>query len=207
VRPVSSLRCNRLAPASGSASSKCVTAGGRPLAAAADRHAAHVVAIAPDRRVDRAAARGRAAAHERDVLALDLPRAHLLPERRIRLVAAGEHEQTRRVAVEPVDHARALLVVTAAQAETAQCGHQRGPDHSGSRMRDHPGRLVGHDHVIVDQGERDLEPHAGLGPGRSALHVVFELDQLASRQPQRLVRPLAVDAHGPALDQALGGRA
>ena len=142
---------------------------GRPLGAAADRHAAHVVAIAPDRRVDRAAARGRAAAHERDVLALDLPRAHLLPERRVGLVAAGEHEQAGGVAVEPVDHARALIVVTAAQAETAQRGHQRRPDHAGSRMRDHPGRLVGHDHVLVDERERDLEPDAGLGPGRSAL--------------------------------------
>ena len=114
------------------ASSKCVTAGA--LAAAADRHAADVVAIAADRRVDRAAARGRAAAHERDVLALDLARAHLLAERRVGLVAAREHEQAGGVAVEPVDHARPLLVVAAAQAETraarprASARPRRAPD-------------------------------------------------------------------------------
>ncbi len=106
-----------------------------------------------------------------------------------------------------MNHARALVVVTAAQAESAQGRHQRRPDDSRGRMRDHPGRLVGDDHVVVDQGERDLEPDAGLGPGGSALHLVIELDQLAPGQPQRLVRLLAVDAHGPALDQALGGGA
>ena len=180
---------------------------GRALGAAADGHAADVVAVAPDRRVDRAPARGRAAAHERDVLALDPARAHLLAERRVGLVAARQHEQARGVAVEPVDHARALLVVAAAQAEGAQRGHERGPDDARSRMRDHPGGLVGDDHVVVDQGERDLEPDAGLGPGGA---LSASSSSSISSPPARrsdLCAGCAVDAHGPALDQALGGGA
>ena len=101
---------------------------GGPLAAAADRHAADVVAIAADGRVDGAAARGRPSAHQRDVLALDRPRAHLLAQRGEGLVAAREHEQPGRVAVEPVDDARALVVVAPAQAVAAQGGHAASAD-------------------------------------------------------------------------------
>ena len=123
---------SRLAPASGSRELE-VRHGG-PLGAAADGHAADVVAVAADRRVDRAPARRRAAAHERDVLALDAARAHLLAERGEGLVAAREHEQAGGVAVEPVDHARALLVVAAAQAEAAQRGRR-----ASARPRPAPG--------------------------------------------------------------------
>src|SRR6185436_21167525 len=103
---------------------------------AADGHAADVVAVTADGSVDGAAARRRAPAHEGDVLALDLAGAHLLAQRRVGLVAAREHEQARRVAVEAVDDARALLVVTAAQAEAAQRGDERRPHHSLRRVRD-----------------------------------------------------------------------
>jgi hypothetical protein len=144
---------------------------------------------------------------ERDVLALDLARTHLPAEGGVGLVAAREHEQAGGVAVEAVDHARALLVGAAAQAEAAQRGHERGADDAGSRVCDDPRRLVRDDHVVVDQRERDLEPGAGLRACRGALGVVLELDQLAPGQPQRLVSALAVDAHGAALDQSLRGGA
>jgi hypothetical protein len=78
-----------------------------------------------------------------------------------------------------VDDARALIVVAAAQAEVAQRCDQRRPHHSRRRVRDDTRGLVGDDHVLVDQGQRDLELDAVLGAGGTALGLVLQLDQLA----------------------------
>ena len=67
-----------------------------------DRHARARAAVAPERRVDRAAARGRAALDERQVLAHDLARRERRLQAPVRLLALGDDEQARGVAVEAV---------------------------------------------------------------------------------------------------------
>ena len=80
------------------------------------RHPRAHAAVAAERRVDRAAPRGRAALDQREVLAGDLARAQRRLQRGVRRLVAGEHEQAGRVAVEPVHDARALRVGPAGDA-------------------------------------------------------------------------------------------
>ncbi len=62
-----------------------------------------VAPVAADRSLDPAGARARAAHDERQVLPLELVRAHQLLEAPVRLGRAGDDEQPRGVPVEPVD--------------------------------------------------------------------------------------------------------
>ena len=66
-----------------------------------------IAAVAADRRLDPPRRRLRRAPHERRVGALELARADQLLQQLVRLLRAGDDEQAGRVAVEPVDDARA----------------------------------------------------------------------------------------------------
>ena len=195
VRPVSSFRRSRLASGRAArSSSKWVTAGrsARPPTAMRPtslRSRPIGASIVPRRDGGRPRT---SAMYSRSISRC----AHLLAQRRVGLVAARRARAGRRCrgraggrrpgAARRRRRARPRLRSGGAPASA------RPPRR---RVRDDAGGLVGHDHVLVDQGERDLELDAGLGPGRRALGLVLELDQLAAGQAQRLVRRRAVDAH------------
>ena len=69
-----------------------------------------VAAVAADRRLDPAGARSRPAADEGQVGPLELAALDQLLQPLVRLLRAGDDEQARGVAVEPVDDPRSLLV-------------------------------------------------------------------------------------------------
>ena len=206
VRPVSSLQAQQAR--AGERLGQLEVRDGGPLGAAADGHAAHVVAVAADGRVDRAAARRRAAAHERDVLALDAARAHLLAERRVGLVAAGQHEQAGGVAVEPVDRRPgAARRRRRAGRGSRSAATSVGPTTPGAGCVTTPAGLSATITCSSISASGISSSAPGSGPAGRRGGLLLELDQLAAGQPQRLVRALAVDAHAAALDQALGGGA
>ena len=91
------------------------------------------VAVAADRRLDSPTARARTAAHEREVLALERPAPDEALQAAERLLAPRDDEQARRVAVEPVHDARALLR-PARRAAAAQCSRERA--RACARLRD-----------------------------------------------------------------------
>ena len=78
-----------------------------PRLVGVDRHARPGAPVAAERRVDRAAARRRAALDERQVLAHDLARCERGLQPAMGLLALGNHQQPGGVLVEPVNDARA----------------------------------------------------------------------------------------------------
>ena len=71
-----------------------------------DRHARAMATVAPDRRVDRAGARGRPTVDQRAVLAHDLARRERAAQPPVHLVVLGDHQQPRGVTVQTVHDAR-----------------------------------------------------------------------------------------------------
>ena len=128
---------------------------------AADRHARAHGRVAPDRRLDRAAARARATLDQREVFALDLPRGERLLQQPVGLLGAGDHEQARGVAVEAVHDAGALRIAARGDAgeqlrERALAVPPRGVHHEA-------GGLVDDEQVLVFVGDREW-PSAGSPP-------------------------------------------
>src|SRR2546429_8811605 len=80
------------------------------------RNARAGTAIAADGGVDRAAAGGWAATHEREVFPLDPARGQHRAQRAVYLVRLGDDEQARRVAIEPVHDPRTPGVGAAGRA-------------------------------------------------------------------------------------------
>src|SRR6516164_3346185 len=122
-----------------------------PRVRATDRHARAHTRVAPDRGFDRSRACRRPALHERQVFALDLPP----PERRLQApvspLGAGDHEQARGIAVEPVDDARALGIASCG-AGREQLG-ERALAVPARRVHDHARALVHHQQVLVLVGD------------------------------------------------------
>src|SRR6185437_12274940 len=162
-----------------------------------------LAAVAADRRLDPARPRARPAADERLVAALErtLPDELLQPLER--LVRAGHHEQAGRVAVEPVDDARTLLVLAAAR-EPDEPVHERPARVAGRRVDDDAGRLVDDEHVLVLV--RDPERHVLVLQRRRRLRH-GQLDLLPAFEPVALGAPFAVDDHAALVQQPLGCRA
>ena len=114
-----------------------------------------VLAVAAERRLDRAGARARAAADERQVLALQLVLADELLEPAMRLGRARDHEQARGVAVEPVDDPRPVDLVPARRVVGEQAVDERAGRMAGRRMDHEPGRLVDDEQVLVLVGDHE----------------------------------------------------
>jgi hypothetical protein len=114
-------------------------------------------------------------------------------------VRAGEDEQAARVAVETVDHARALGVLTAGHPARERL-HQRARPVPAPRMDDDAGGLVDDDQVLVLPRDRE-------GRGRR-LRLDRRLggavgDPLPARQHEALRSRPPVDRHEPRVDQLL----
>ena len=161
-----------------------------------------VATVASDRCVDRPAAGARTADDEREVLARQLPRLHELLEPPVRLGRAGDHEQTRRIAVEPVDDPRPLRLVAALDVVREQPVDERSLRVARRRMDDEARRLVHDEQVLVLVRNRELDRFRdeAARPRRRRL----ELELLAACEPVALRPRPSVDEHAAALEQPFG---
>src|SRR5207344_2998587 len=100
-----------------------------------------VAAVAADRGVDGAAARPRAAAHEREIFACERARPDEAGEGGVRLLAARDDEEARGVAVESVDDPGPLRVA-AGGAVRGECVRKRARARTGARVHRNPRGLV-----------------------------------------------------------------
>src|SRR4051794_31233313 len=156
-------------------------------------------AVAAERRVDRAAARGRAALDERDVLAGDVARPQCGLQRGVRRLVAGEHEQPRGVAVEPVHDARAVRVRAAGHAALQRL-YERALGVALARMYDDARGLVDDDQVLVLVGDRERRGRDRLA---RRLGRGLDVDPLAAVEHVALGLGHAIDAHQAGVDPAL----
>ncbi len=136
------------------------------------------------------------AAHERQILALEGAAADEGLHRLVRLGRARDHEQARRIAVEPV-HDPGTVGGAAGYPALEQSVDERARCLTRCRMDDDPRRLVDNQQmrILVDDGERNLL--RGQLLGRELRHV--GLDRLPSRELIALRSPLAIH-----LDRARG---
>ena len=162
-----------------------------------------VAAVAADRRLDPPRRRLRLAPHERRVGALELARANQLLQQLVRLLRAGDDEQARGVAIEPVDDPGPVVVVPTLGSVGEQPLDERARARRSGRMDDEAGRLVDDEQVLVLPDDRDVELL------RLQLDRLGDLDVdlLPALEPEALRPRLAVDEHRARRDQALGERA
>jgi hypothetical protein len=160
--------------------------------------------VATERRVDSAAPRRRAALDEREVLAHELARRQQPLQRRVDRLGAGDDQQPRRVAVEPVHDPGALGVLPTRDPPRERL-RQRPAAVPARRMHDDARGLVDHDQVLVLPRDRVRRlAHRRGGRRRAGL---LHAHQLAARQRQPLRPHGAVDGHVAAVDQPLRGGA
>ena len=166
-----------------------------------ERVARRLAAVAADRRLDPPGPRARPTADDRLVAPLERPFSHELLQPGVGLLAAGDDEQARGVAVEPVDDSRPLLVLPA-RGQPDEPVHERAARVPGRGVDDDAGRLVHDEHVLVlpRDPERHLLPlelcRDPLGHG--------QLELLPALEPVRLGTALAVDDRRALLQQPLG---
>ncbi len=101
-----------------------------------ERVAERIVAVAADRRLDRAAPRPRPPDDERDVLTRECTRVHELLKAPVRLRRARDDEQPRGVAVEPVHDPGPVGLLPALDVVGEQPVHERSGRMPGRRMDD-----------------------------------------------------------------------
>ena len=160
-----------------------------------------VAPVAPDRRVDRPGPCLRPAVDERQVLARQPPRGEHLLELSVHVIAAGDHEQAGRVAVESVDDPRPRGLLAPAGRSRQRLGERAGP--VPARRVDHdPGRLVDHEQVLVLIGDR--ERRRLQHRGRRRLLAELDDDPLARGDGVALGPQVPVDLDEPRFDQRLG---
>ena len=200
VRPVSRRTRSSVVRGSARSSSKCVTAA--RVIVGVGRHPGAHPAVAPQRRVDGAAARRRPPLDERQVLAGDRAGLQRVAQRAMDRLRARHHEQPGRVAIQAV-HDPGAGGVLAAGGDRAQRLGERARAVPARRVHDDAGGLVDHEQVLVGVGH-------GVGRvrqvARRRLLGLLDGDQLAGAQEVALGRRAAVDEHEAGLDQALRAR-
>ena len=139
---------------------------------------------------------------ERDVAALERTGGDELTKALVRLLGARDDEQARRVAVEPVHDARALLVTARGAAREPLNESPVRVTRAG--MDDDAGRLVHDEQVLVLVGDGELDV-LGLDHARG-LRGHFDLDLLPTLEPVALRPRPPVDAHVSLLHEPLCGR-
>ena len=136
------------------------------------------------------------------VLTLEHPSTDECLQAPVRFGRAGDDEQARCVAIEPVDDARAIGFLSAFDGVREQPVHERACRVSGCGVDDDTGRLVDDEQVLVfvrkSQLHRLGHELAERRRGR------FELDLLPACEPVALRTPLAVHADSAVLEQPLG---
>ena len=142
-------------------------------------------------------------ADEREIAALERPSGHELPEPLVRLLAARDHQQPGRVAIEAVNDSGAVFVPA--------CGLAREPvDERAARMPcarvdDDARRLVHDEEMLVLVGDAELDVLL-LDP-RLRLRRKLDVELLPALEPVALRPRTAVHLDVPALEQLLGRRA
>ena len=192
VRPVSRrTRSSVVAAARARSRSACTASRG---VVGVRRHPRAHAAVAADRRVDRAAARGRAALDEREVLARrSRGAASAAFRRRWASVERATTSSPRRVAVEAVDDARPALLPAAGHA--GQRLRERAGGVPARRVHDDAGRLVDDEQVLVLVGAPRTRPaRRAAGAGRLA-GLVDRRPSRPRRARWRLGTHRAVDEH------------
>ena len=130
--------------------SKCVTAS-RGVAVSRDCLVGSL-AVAADRRLDPPAPRARPPADEREVLAFERAPPNEALQTAERLLATGDDEQARRIAVETV-HDAGALGRPASRPTSAQRTGERPVRTTGSGMDDDAGGLVDDEQMLVLPGD------------------------------------------------------
>ncbi len=114
-----------------------------------DRLAASIEPVAADRRLDAAPARPWSAAHQREVLALELTAAHESLETPMRLGRAGDDQEAGSLRVEPVNDARPSGLASARDLVGQESVNQRARRVARCGVHDDARRLVDHEQVRV----------------------------------------------------------
>ncbi len=169
-----------------------------------DRHQRPLAPVASDRRLDRAAARLRAAVDQRAVLASQLPLRQQLLERAMHRIALGHHQQSGGVPVEPMHDSRSPRFLPAGAAADQGLRERAGAMTAGG-MHHHARRLVDDHQVLVLVGHRERNVDLGLRLGQR--RVLAHLHPLPGGNGVALGPLLPVDLDAPGLDQVLGSGA
>ena len=115
-----------------------------------------IVPVAPDRRFDPPAPRARPACNEGQIAPLELPSAHEILQPLVRFLRAGNHEQARCVAVQPVDDPRPVRKFTSRDPPVEERVDERAALMTRGWMHDEPRRLVDDEQVLVVVGNSKL---------------------------------------------------
>ena len=169
---------------------------------AVDRSSRAHAAIAPERRIDRARPRRRPPLDEREVLAPDLPRGERRLQPPVGLLALGDDEQPRGVAIQAMDDSRPPRLASGGAARRERLGEGRAA--MGPRgMDDDAGGLLDDQQVGVLVG--DLVGHRrGVAAGRRRRRRAHG-DRLPGAQAVVLLRRDPVDGDIAGIDPPLGG--
>ena len=121
-----------------------------------DRHQLALRVVAPDRRLDAPAGRGRLAIHQCQIKLLGLAQAELVLQPAVGLLILGQQDQARSLLIQPVYHSRPLLAAHPLDIRgMRQRGvHQRPAVMPRRRVHHHPGRLIDHDQVLIFENNR-----------------------------------------------------
>src|ERR671922_489407 len=157
--------------------------------------------VAPDRRLDPSLARSWPPSDERGVRALEPVAPDEPLKALVGLVRASDDEQSRRVAVEPVDDSRAFLV-SAGGAVGEDAVDQGAGRMAGRRVDDDAGRLVDDQQLVVFVRDPELDL---LGRELRSGFGRFVFDLLPTSEPTALGRRLAVNRHTAGLEQPFRG--
>ena len=167
-----------------------------------ERVPGRVVPVAADRRLDRPAARTRAAADEREIPTLEAPPPDEPLKPAVRLGGPRDDHQPGCVAVEPVDDAGALLLPAGGGIQREQSVDEGARRVPRRRVHDQPSGLVDDEEVLVLVG--DPEVHR-LGLERAFRQAGrLEGDLLSARQPVALRASRAVHQDRAAAEQPFG---
>jgi hypothetical protein len=156
------------------------------------RPAQSVAAIQDEIRLD--ARRGDAAVRDRVIDALDVVRAEPGGKRALRARRPRKHDEAARVAVESMDHAeRGVGAVAACLAQQrSRVVGERLPVAGLVGNAQHPGGLVDHDDVAVEEHDRAVGQRTGAQLGGP---FVDNHDGLRRDARRRVDAPLAVHRH------------
>jgi hypothetical protein len=166
-----------------------------------ERVAQAIVPVTADWGVDRPAPRPRPAGDEREILPRQRPTAYKPLQPLVGLLRARHDEQPRRVAVETVDDAGAILL-PALCAGRGESLRERASGVSGGGMDHHAGGLVDDQEVLVRIRDGELGRRGGRL--RRSRYRRLDLDLLSARELVALAAGPPLYEYRTRVEQALG---